>query len=159
MAAPKGNLYALGNNGGTPNTTGLPSTKDIGKKEYNRIYAQYKRRTCQAYKLKERVSCRIRDSFKKRGLRKRWGIASEYLGIDVDSYKRYLELQFSKKMSWDNYGTIWEIDHIVPISSFNLLDDHQCKQAFNYTNTRPMLKLHNRSKSDNLLEPQLKMLI
>ena len=62
-------------------------------------------------------------------------------------------------MNWGNYGTYWHIDHIIPVSRFDLSDAHQQEQAFNYNNTRPLEAKANISKRDKLTEPQFKILI
>lgn len=53
-------------------------------------------------------------------------------------------------MSWDNYGEVWQIDHIIPCRAFDLTDEEQLKECFNYKNTQPLLKEENLSKSDKL---------
>lgn len=74
------------------------------------------------------------------------------LGISIEEFKVYLESKFYKNernqsMAWDNYGE-WEIDHILPLSSFNLSDKDQQKAACHYTNLQPLWKSENRSKSN-----------
>ena len=39
-------------------------------------------------------------------------------------------------MTWDNI----EIDHVRPISSFDISDDEQLKEVFNWRSTQPLLK-------------------
>jgi hypothetical protein len=52
-------------------------------------------------------------------------------------------------MSWENYGKVWEIDHIMPCAIFDLTKaDHQ-KRCFHFSNTQPLLIHVNRSKRDN----------
>lgn len=58
----------------------------------------------------------------------------------------YLEALFTKKMSWDNYGEIWEIDHIRPCASFDMSKKDQQEQCFNYKNLQPLLLKDNRQK-------------
>ena len=41
------------------------------------------------------------------------------LGYTSNELKSHIEKQFTEKMSWENYGTNWHIDHIVPTSYFN----------------------------------------
>jgi hypothetical protein len=53
-------------------------------------------------------------------------------------------------MSWDNYGKIWQIDHILPIELFDLTNQEQQKICFNYSNLQPLLISDNTSKQDLL---------
>ena len=39
-------------------------------------------------------------------------------------------------MSYENYRE-WEVDHIIPISSFDLTNMDQIKKCFNYSNLQP----------------------
>jgi hypothetical protein len=66
---------------------------------------------------------------------------NEYLGCSYEEYALYLEKQFDKNMTWENYGTYWEIDHTTPLSKGG---------SFHYTNTTPMIISENRSKSNKL---------
>jgi hypothetical protein len=75
----------------------------------------------------------------------------EYLGCTMEEYTQYLEQQFTQDMNWDNYGEYWEIDHIKPIDAFDLNDETQLYEAFNYTNTQPLKKEDNREKSNKYL--------
>jgi len=71
----------------------------------------------------------------------------DLLGCSSNEYKLYLEKQFDKNMNWDNYGTYWEIDHIKPLSLFNMEDWIERKKAFHFTNTQPLSVIENRKKS------------
>ena len=67
----------------------------------------------------------------------------EYLGCTANELAAYLQSQFKRGMSWDNYGRkkgmkTWEIDHIKPVTAFDLMDDEQRKACFHYTNLQPM---------------------
>lgn len=43
----------------------------------------------------------------------------ELLGYTPQELKQCLEKQFYNGMTWDNYGTYWEIHHIKPLHTFN----------------------------------------
>jgi len=71
----------------------------------------------------------------------------EYIGCSIEQLKLHLELQFQPNMSWDNYGKYgWHIDHIKPLSSFNLADPDELKKACHYTNLQPLWAKDNLSK-------------
>lgn len=101
----------------------------------------------EAYRLRCNISASIVHYLK--GERK-YSNSVSLLGLnDIKEYKKYLEAQFNGTyFNWDNYGTIWQIDHIIPITLFQLnISEHQIV-AFNYLNTRPL------SKFDNLSRPK-----
>jgi len=76
----------------------------------------------------------------------------DLLGCSVKELKKWLESQFTKGMSWDNYGINgWEIDHIYPCSKFNLEQPYEQKICFNWFNLQPMWARDNRIKSNKLI--------
>ncbi len=62
------------------------------------------------------------------------------LGCSVQECRKYLESQFKPEMSWENYGEVWEIDHIVPCNSFDLNKIEDQQKCFHYTNLQPLFK-------------------
>jgi hypothetical protein len=64
----------------------------------------------------------------------------KYLMINIEDYKKYLEDKFEPGMNWENKGDVWEIDHIIPLSSFNLTVEENLYKAFSYNNTQPLFK-------------------
>lgn len=81
----------------------------------------------------------------------------ELLGCSIDIVRKHIEKQFSNGMNWQNHGKLWEIDHITPISSFDLTEKEEQKKAFNYTNLQPLIKWDNRSKGSKI--PQDKNIV
>jgi len=77
------------------------------------------------------------------------GIVCKLDKLNSEELKDYLEARFTSDMSWDNYGSYWQIDHIRPCASFDLTDPIQFKQACHYTNLQPLWWFENISKSDN----------
>jgi NTP pyrophosphatase (non-canonical NTP hydrolase) len=64
-----------------------------------------------------------------------------------EDIKIQLEKKFTAEMSWENYGTYWEIDHIKPLNLFPQ-NDAAVAEAWHPNNLQP-LELHlNRSKQD-----------
>ena len=75
------------------------------------------------------------------------GSAVSDLGCSVNYLKLHLEKQFVLEMTWDNYGK-WHIDHIIPISLFNLQDRNDFLKANHYTNLQPMWAKDNITKGN-----------
>lgn len=72
---------------------------------------------------------------------------SRNIGCTAAEYKAYIESQFVLNMSWENYGSLWHIDHILPLNCFDLLKPDQFAAACHYTNTRPLYKTANLRRS------------
>jgi hypothetical protein len=71
----------------------------------------------------------------------------EVLGYTAANLKRHLERQFTQGMTWEAFcvGDI-HIDHIRPLSMFDLSDDDQMRDAWSLSNLRPLWKSDNLSK-------------
>lgn len=73
------------------------------------------------------------------------------LGCSIDHLKAHLETLFAPGMCWENYGN-WHIDHIRPLSSFNLSDATQFDEAFHYSNLQPLWAIDNCRKGAKVQE-------
>lgn len=81
------------------------------------------------------------------------GSSVKDLGITIDGFRKYIESKFyphklsGELMSWSNWGIHgWHLDHIVPLSRFDLQDRKQFLKAVHYTNLQPLWAEENRSK-------------
>ncbi len=70
------------------------------------------------------------------------------IGCNLDFFKNWISYRFNENMNWNNFGEIWEIDHILPINSFNMNNEIERKICFHWTNLQPLNKKENRNKSD-----------
>lgn len=76
------------------------------------------------------------------------GARSKYcavLGYTWADLRAHLEAQFTDGMSWENWGDLWEIDHIRPLSTFRYdsLDHPDFKECWALANLRPLLRVEN----------------
>lgn len=72
------------------------------------------------------------------------------LGCSIEELKIHLEKQFTKGMTWENYGK-WHIDHIKPCCSFDLTDIEQQKICFHYANLQPLWAKDNIRKNGKII--------
>lgn len=47
-------------------------------------------------------------------------------------------------MTFENHGVVWDIDHIIPCSAWDLSRPDHIRAVFHWTNLQPMLKVENR---------------
>jgi hypothetical protein len=93
--------------------------------------------------LKYIVSANVKHALKTDKIHK----SIEYLGCDIETYKKYLEEQFEEGMTWDNHGPVWHIDHIIPIA-YETPTIEEVIKRLHYTNTQPLLAFENMSKGN-----------
>jgi len=74
--------------------------------------------------------------------------AEQFLGYTMKELREHLERQFKRGMDWQKFidGKI-HIDHIVPLSSFDLSDPDELRTAWAMTNLRPLWAEQNLRKS------------
>lgn len=77
----------------------------------------------------------------------------KYLGCTPSEWRQWLSVKFSEGMTWETYGKSgWNIDHIIPIASFDLSDEEEVYKAFHYTNTQPLWASENSRKSNKVID-------
>jgi hypothetical protein len=74
------------------------------------------------------------------------------LGCTKEYFLEWLELHFDDNMTWSNYASYWQIDHIIPVSFFNFTSEHEQYICFHWTNLRPLFKTSNIIKSNKILK-------
>ncbi len=67
----------------------------------------------------------------------------------------HIESKWQPGMTWDNYGSEWEADHIKPCSKFNLLDAVERRACFKYSNLQPRWKIDNMKKGSKYVESNI----
>ena len=97
-----------------------------------------------SYRLRAVLRSRVRSALKNNSKSAR---TMQLIGCSVDEAKLHLERQFKPGMSWDNYGN-WEIDHIKPISRFDLSKEAEQRLCFHFTNIQPLWKEDNMRKGN-----------
>jgi len=100
-------------------------------------------------RLKHNIRVRIRLAIKGT---KNFSISTN-MGCTWYTLCNHLESLFQPGMTWENYGRKgWHVDHIKPLSRFDLQDPKQIIDAIHYTNLQPLWAKDNLVKSDKYEE-------
>lgn len=108
--------------------------------EYAKRYSKEKYKNDPIYRFRSNTRTHINVRLKN-FLKTKKGSTLDYIGCDWETYIKHLQQQFTSKMSWENYGSYWEVDHIIPLSKGG---------SFHYTNCQPLPIKENRKKSNKL---------
>lgn len=109
----------------------------------------FERKNNSLFKLKENTRNLICASFRMKGIRKNTKTFN-MLGCTPEQFKQHIESQFDSNMSWDNYGSYWSIDHIIPIAS--AITENDLLKINHFSNLRPLEKIENIKKGAKLVE-------
>ena len=86
-------------------------------------------------------------------LNKSGRIWERLLGYTLVDLKYHLELQFTKEMNWENYGSYWWIDKIIPRSAFDykIITSNELRKCWSLKNMRPLYKIECIRKKNKIL--------
>tara|TARA_R110000824_G_C15034916_1_gene659764 strand:+ start:104 stop:865 length:762 start_codon:yes stop_codon:yes gene_type:complete len=103
----------------------------------------------------ERLANRVRNVVRKALMYAKKSAKSEALtGCSFSFLREHIESQFTNGMSWDkflNAGKLGiHIDHIKPISSFDLTKPSEQKKCFHFSNLQPLWAIDNIRKGAKL---------
>lgn len=102
--------------------------------------------------IETRIKNRLRCSLRRFVHDKHGNSYEELAGCTMEELREHLESLFEEGMSWDNHAHFgWHIDHIKPMSSFDLTKEDQIKECCHFTNLRPLWWKENLSKGAKIV--------
>ena len=119
------------------------------KFRYNRLKCRDCERDDPVEKLKRVIRSRIISALTQKNKH-----TIEYLGCNTSEYLEWL-LKNDLGYTLDNRGKEWHIDHIIPLSHFNLENEEQQLVAFNWRNTVALSAKENLSKNNKIIKTQI----
>lgn len=57
-----------------------------------------------------------------------------YFGLDINSFREWIAIQFTEDLNWDNFATAWQFDHIVPVTYFDFSVEEELMLCWNFIN-------------------------
>lgn len=100
------------------------------------------------FRLRHSISSALRQALCGKKAGRHW---EGLVGYTLEELKTHLESRFTLEMIWQNYGSYWEIDHIIPINLFNFqtVKDSEFNLCWSLNNLRPFLVKENRRRPRN----------
>lgn len=119
------------------------------KFRHNRLKCKHCERDEPIEKFKRNVRSRIHSALKKKEMN-----TIKYLGCASREYLNWI-LTYDERYNLANRGKEWHIDHVIPVSRFNLEHKEEQMIAFNWRNTMPLLAKENLTKNNKILPQQI----
>ena len=134
--------------------------QDKNKEHFDELRAERYQRKKPEIRKKYTDRCKndkcfkIHQTLKKRlqGCIKKVKSTEEYTGAKYAETVKWLEYNFTDEMNWKNHGTYWDIDHVIPVSRWNLNDEKHVEMCFNWKNLSPLEKGKNRNEKRDKID-------
>jgi cobalamin-dependent methionine synthase I len=122
-------------------------------REKRQEWERKKRQEDPSWRARKNVSRAVYAALKKQGSTK-GGETFSSLPYTPSDLAEHLEKQFDETMTWENYGTYWDVDHIYPQSllPYDSLDHPNFQKCWALDNLQPLEKSENRAKSNKVLD-------
>lgn len=124
---------------------------DWAKNNRDHINAKYNERmkTDFCFKMIKTCQTHLRNNIKKKYS------TMKYFSCDIDLFVKWMEYCFADGMTMENHGLCWHLDHVIPVTLFDLENQEELRLCFHYLNYMPLLAKDNISKQNKILVPQL----
>jgi hypothetical protein len=121
-------------------------------REQKNKWCENERKTNINYRLKKSLAARLRNVLDKETT------TMNYIGCNIQYLREWFEYNFTKEMNWNNYGTYWSIDHIIPVNKFDLTIEKEKLECWNWTNLTPVTMHFNSSNKDSIDIDQINLI-
>jgi hypothetical protein len=109
-------------------------------KEQKVEWCRNERKSNVNYRLKKSIAARLRSVLVKNDS------TMNYIGCNIQYLREWFEYNFTEEMNWENYGSFWSIDHIIPVCKFDLTNEDEKLKCWNWSNLMPVTVKFNSSK-------------
>jgi hypothetical protein len=129
---------------------------EINKKNKNVFRAPSIKSTRRIMTEQERKlikACRLRL---KRFFKTKFYKSLTCIGCDSELLKKWLEFNLPEGVTLSDHGKVWHIDHVIPISRFDLSIDRELTICFHWSNLAPLHRIQNMSKGNRIHKDQIR---
>jgi 5-methylcytosine-specific restriction endonuclease McrA len=124
-------------------------TKTEKYRAKRRIRTNQRRKNDFRFRLDANMCNAIRDALSGRKRGHKWCLL---VGYTLQDLIVHLESNFDRFMTWNNYGSYWHVDHIIPRSFFKYknTEDSEFKKCWALSNLQPLEAKENIRKSNKI---------
>jgi hypothetical protein len=115
---------------------------------YYKEYIAKRKIECPSFRLRILMRNRLYSILARNNKVSKTSLLNRYLGCDEQELIAHIESQFTPEMTWENWGKVWHLDHIIPICLLDINNDLTLKAILCYTNLRPLSIQDNLRKSN-----------
>jgi hypothetical protein len=116
--------------------------------EAHKKYERKKLKTDPLFRFQKNIRRRVLAAFKNSY---KIDTTKNLIGCSWQELREHLEKQFKEGMTWENYGE-WHIDHIIPLSLFDLSKEEAVKKAIHFSNLQPLWAEDNLKKGNRIIQ-------
>lgn len=131
----------------------LPEINKKNKRVHRKIYIKKQRKVMDEHERKFVKACRLRL---KRFFKSKSHKSLQCIGCDSVLLKKWFAFNLTADMTLENHGSVWHIDHVLPISLFDLTQDRELTICFHWSNLSPLHRIKNMAKGNRIDKEQLK---
>jgi predicted nucleic acid-binding Zn ribbon protein len=105
------------------------------------------------FRLRTNIGNQLSARLKKNQIKKNDKLVN-FIGCSIPELMLYLENKFKEGMTWQNHGYgegYWVIDHIYPVSKFDLTKKEHLYKCWHFTNLQPLWWRENLDKYNKIL--------
>jgi hypothetical protein len=132
----------------------LQETKDYVKQRYRKYCVNNREKIAEISRnyRNNNISVKLRNTFRSRILENinKNNLTTDYLDTTIERVMIWLKYNFKDDMAWDNYGSLWNIDHTLPLNIFDLTKKEHIFICFNWRNLIPMYVKDNIAKHNKI---------
>jgi hypothetical protein len=100
------------------------------------------------HRIKESMLSRL-NNFIRRGTYS--ARTEELIGCSRQVFTDWLGFNFENGMAFENHGTLWHFDFVIPFKAFDLTNEDELRAAMHYSNIKPCIKDMNWRKGSAIL--------
>jgi len=117
-----------------------PEKVKVNRRKHDQIY-----RLNPKFRVDHNLSRHIEKALERKKAGRKW---EKLVGYTLEDLIKHLESKFDNKMTWENYGSYWDIDHIKPKSLFHYKnpEDPEFKKCWALENLQPLEHTANMKK-------------